>query len=191
MTGRPTMTVTATSLPDVKLIQPVVHRDDRGFFLETYHHARYVEAGIADLFVQDNHSRSVQRTVRGLHMQCTKLQAKLVRVVAGEIFDVAVDVRVGSPTFGAWTGARLSADNACQLYVPAGFAHGFAVVSAVAEVEYKCSAFYDAADEIAIRFDDPAIGVEWPVAAPVLSRRDAAAPPLADLLPRLPPFASR
>jgi len=113
-----------------------------------------------------------------------------VRVILGEIFDVAVDVRVGSPTFGRWAGATLSDANGDQLYVPEGFAHGFAVVSEVAEVEYKCSAYYDAADEIAIRFDDPAIGVAWPVTAPILSSRDAQALPLAEMLPRLPRFAS-
>lgn len=180
------MIVTDTVLPGVKLIQPVVHRDERGFFVETYHHRRYAEAGIPDVFVQDNHSRSVKGTLRGLHLQRTALQAKLVRVIRGEIFDVAVDVRVGSPTFGQWAGERLSESNAHQLFVPAGFAHGFAVVSDVAEVEYKCSAFYDAADEIAIRFDDPAIGVAWPVAEPILSRRDAQALSLASLRHLLP-----
>lgn len=184
------MQVIDTEVPGVKLVTPVVHRDARGFFLETYHHQRYAEAGIGDVFVQDNHSKSVRGTLRGLHMQRTKLQAKLVRVIAGEIFDVAVDVRRGSPWFGRWTGARLSAENAHQLYVPAGFAHGFAVVSDIAEVEYKCSAFYDPADEIAIRFDDPAIGIEWPVPNPILSARDAAARPLAELHDRLPHIAT-
>ena len=182
------MTVTDTPLPGVKVVHPMVHRDERGFFLETYHQRRYAEAGVATTFVQDNHSRSAKGTLRGLHMQLASPQAKLVRAVAGEIFDVAVDVRVGSPTFGRWFGAHLSATNFAQLYVPEGFAHGFAVVSDVAEVEYKCSAFYDAADEIAIRFDDPAIGVAWPVTEPTLSRRDATALPLADLMARLPRF---
>jgi dTDP-4-dehydrorhamnose 3,5-epimerase len=186
-----TMTVTETSLPGVKLIQPVVHRDQRGFFVETYHHRRYAEAGIPDVFVQDNHSRSVKGTLRGLHMQRTALQAKLVRVIRGEIFDVAVDVRAGSPTFGQWAAELLSETNAHQLYVPEGFAHGFAVVSDVAEVEYKCSAFYDAADEIAIRFDDPAIGIAWPVREPILSKRDAEAPLLEALRDRLPEFPLR
>ncbi len=185
------MTVTDTPLPGVKVVHPVVHRDDRGFFLETYHQRRYAEAGIATTFVQDNCSRSAKRTLRGLHLQLTSPQAKLVRVVLGEIFDVAVDVRVGSPTFGQWFGVLLSYTNAAQLFVPEGFAHGFAVVSDVAEVEYKCSAFYDAADEIAIRFDDPAIGVQWPVLEPMLSRRDATALPLADVMDRLPRFAAR
>lgn len=183
------MTVTDLDLPGVKLVAPVVHRDDRGFFLETFHQQRYADAGISAVFVQDNHSRSVRGTLRGLHMQRTKLQAKLVRVIAGEIFDVAVDVRLGSPTFGRWTSARLSAENAHQMFVPGGFAHGFAVVSDLAEVEYKCSAFYDPADEIAIRFDDPAIGIAWPVQAPILSKRDAAAKPLAEMHGLLPAFA--
>jgi dTDP-4-dehydrorhamnose 3,5-epimerase len=185
------MTVTDTPLPGVKVVHPVVHRDDRGFFLETYHARRYAEGGIEAVFVQDNHSRSVRGTLRGLHLQLTSPQAKLVRVVLGEIFDVAVDVRVGSPTFGQWFGAHLSHTNAAQLFVPEGFAHGFAVVSEVAEVEYKCSTFYDAADEIAIRFDDPAIGVEWPVTAPMLSRRDGSAAPLAEVIDRLPRFVAR
>lgn len=180
--------VVDTPLPGVKVIRPVVHRDPRGFFLETYHLDRYAAAGIGDVFVQDNHSRSVFGTVRGLHLQRTKLQAKLVRVIAGEVFDVAVDVRVGSPRFGQWTGVRLSSENAWQMYVPAGFAHGFAVLSEVAEVEYKCSACYDAADEIAVKFDDPAIGVEWPVAQPILSNRDRQARPLAEITGLLPAF---
>ncbi len=185
------MTVTDTPLPGVKVVHPVVHRDDRGFFLETFHARRYAEGGIEAVFVQDNHSRSVQGTLRGLHLQLKSPQAKLIRVVLGEIFDVAVDVRVGSPTFGRWFGALLSHTSAAQLFVPEGFAHGFAVVSDVAEVEYKCSTFYDAADEIAIRFDDPAIGVAWPVTAPMLSRRDATAAPLANLMDRLPRYAVR
>ncbi len=188
MSGLDTMTVTGASVADVKIVQPVVYRDVRGFVLETYRRDRYVAAGIADLFVQDNHSRSVRHAVRGLHMQVTALQAKLVRVVKGEIFDVAVDLRVGSPTFGQWCGVTLSEDNFRQLFVPKGFAHGFAVLSDVADVEYKCSAFYDPADEIAIRFDDPAIGIEWPVTSPIVSSRDAAARPLADCLERLPRY---
>jgi dTDP-4-dehydrorhamnose 3,5-epimerase len=185
------MTISATPLAGVKVVHPVVHRDDRGFFLETYHARRYAAAGVAATFVQDNHSRSVQGALRGLHLQLTSPQAKLVRVVLGEIFDVAVDVRVGSPTFGQWFGAHLSHTNAVQLFLPEGFAHGFAVLSEVAEVEYKCSAFYDPADEIAIRFDDPAIGVAWPVTEPILSPRDATAALLADVLDRLPRFAAR
>jgi dTDP-4-dehydrorhamnose 3,5-epimerase len=182
------MTVTDAPLAGLKIIRPTVFRDARGAFLETYHQQRYVEAGIDTPFVQDNYSRSGRHTIRGLHLQVRAPQAKLVRVVAGEAFDVAVDVRQGSPTFGRWFGLTLSGDNYVQLYIPAGFAHGFAVVSETAEVEYKCSAFYDPADEIAIRYDDPAIGIQWPVAAPVLSVRDAAAPVLAALHDRLPRY---
>ena len=182
------MTVTDTPLPGLKIVQPVVYRDERGFFVEAYHQRRYAQAGLHATFVQDNHSRSTKGTLRGLHMQLTSPQAKLVRAVLGEVFDVAVDVRVGSPTFGRWFGVHLTADRFTQVFVPEGFAHGFAVISDVAEVEYKCSAFYDAADEIAIRFDDPTIGVAWPVGAPILSRRDAAAPALAEVIDRLPRF---
>lgn len=185
------MTVTDTPLAGLKVVHPVVHRDDRGFFLETYHQRRYAEAGIDTTFVQDNYSRSTKGTLRGLHLQLGTPQAKLLRVVSGEIFDVAVDVRVGSPTFGKWFGVLLSEANFAQLYVPEGFAHGFAVVSETADVEYKCSAFYSAADEVAIRFDDPEIGVDWPVTAPTLSRRDATALPLTEMLPRLPRFDPR
>ncbi|MBL8138800.1 MAG: dTDP-4-dehydrorhamnose 3,5-epimerase [Acidobacteria bacterium] len=179
------MTVTDAPLPGLKIIEPAVFRDQRGFFLETYHQRRYCDAGIDTVFVQDNYSRSGRGTIRGLHIQVTSPQAKLVRVVHGVIFDVAVDVRRGSPTFGRWFGETLSADNFKQLYIPGGFAHGFAVVSNYAEIEYKCSAFYDPADEISIRWDDPAIGVEWPVESPLLSARDAAAPSLAAVRDRL------
>ena len=165
MTG-PVMRVLETPLPGVRLIEPAVHRDSRGFFLESYHERRYAEAGITARFVQDNYSRSGKGTVRGLHAQLAAPQAKLMRVVAGAIFDVAVDIRVGSPTFGRWFGETLSGDNFKQLFIPEGFVHGFAVVSNYAEIEYKCSAFYDPADEIAVRWDDPAIGIEWPVTAP-------------------------
>lgn len=183
------MTVTDAPLPGLKIIEPAVFRDQRGFFLETYHQRRYCDAGIDTVFVQDNYSRSGRGTIRGLHIQVTSPQAKLVRVVHGVIFDVAVDVRRGSPTFGRWFGETLSADNFKQLYIPGGFAHGFAVVSNYAEIEYKCSAFYDPADEISIRWDDPAIGVEWPVTSPILSPRDAAAKPLSEVHDWLPRYA--
>jgi dTDP-4-dehydrorhamnose 3,5-epimerase len=174
--------VIATELAGVLLIEPTVHRDARGFFLETWHEARYREHGVDVHFVQDNHSRSTHGTLRGLHAQLgAHPQAKLVRCVAGEIFDVAVDVRVGSPTFGRWVGERLSADNFRQLYLPVGFAHGFCVTSETAEVEYKCSAPYAPQDEIAVAWNDPAVGIRWPVAEPRLSSRDAAAPRLAAL----------
>jgi dTDP-4-dehydrorhamnose 3,5-epimerase len=182
------MKVTHAPLPGLTIIEPDVYRDSRGFFLETYHQRRYSEAGIDTVFVQDNYSRSCRDTIRGLHMQVRSPQAKLVRVVAGAIFDVAVDVRLGSPTFGRWFGVTLSSDNFTQLFIPPGFAHGFAVVSDYAEIEYKCSAFYDPADEIAVRWNDPAIGIEWPVLTPTLSARDAAASPLTELRDRLPRY---
>ena len=173
------------ALPEVILVVPDVHRDARGFFLETYHARKYREGGIDAVFVQDNQSRSKRGTLRGLHAQVKSPQGKLVRAVSGEIFDVAVDIRPSSPTFGRWVGATLTAANAEQLWVPPGFGHGFCVLSDEADVEYKCTALYDPQDEIAIRWNDPAIGVRWPVAEPVLSARDASAEPLASLRERL------
>jgi dTDP-4-dehydrorhamnose 3,5-epimerase len=180
--------VTRCAIPDVLLVEPDVHRDARGFFLETYHAEKYRALGIADPFVQDNHSRSGQGTIRGLHLQVRRPQAKLIRVIEGEIFDVAVDVRRGSPTFGKWVASRLSADTMLECFVPAGFAHGFAVTSAAAQVEYKCTDVYDAANEIGIAWNDPALGIEWPVTSPILSPRDATNPPLSALADRLPVF---
>lgn len=177
--------VLPTELPGVLVIEPDVHRDMRGFFLETYHASRYAEGGIRGPFVQDNHSRSGAGTIRGLHVQLRRPQAKLVRVIEGEIYDVAVDVRRGSPTFGRWVSTTLSAENFRQWYVPAGFAHGFAVVSAVAQVEYKCSEFYDPKSEIGIAWNDPTLAISWPVKNPVLSTRDAGHARLAEL-DRLP-----
>ena len=176
------------AIPGVIVIEPDVHRDPRGFFLETYHTEKYQAGGIADVFVQDNQSRSAGGTIRGLHLQRRHPQGKLIRVIEGEIFDVAVDVRLGSPTFGKWVGVTLSADNFKQCYIPQGFAHGFAVVSAVAQVEYKCTDVYDAPSEIGIAWDDPAIGITWPVSNPVLSDRDKKHPRLADVL-GLPTFS--
>jgi len=175
------------SIPGVIVIEPDVHQDRRGFFLETYHVDKYRDGGIRDVFVQDNHSRSLRGTLRGLHLQLKRPQGKLIRVIEGEIFDVAVDVRRGSPTFGKWVGVTLSADNFKQVYVPKGFAHGFAVVSDIAQVEYKCTDLYDPASEIGIAWDDPAIGITWPVSDPVLSDRDKRHPRLADA-PNLPAF---
>lgn len=167
-------------LPEVILVVPDVHRDARGFFLETYHARKYREGGIDATFVQDNQSRSRRGTLRGLHAQLRSPQGKLVRAAQGEIFDVAVDIRPGSPTFGKWVGATLTAANAEQLWVPPGFGHGFCVLSDEADVEYKCTALYDPTDEIAIRWNDPTIGIRWPLAEPVLSARDQAAKPLAE-----------
>ena len=177
------MKVTPTpTLPDVLVVEPRVHRDDRGFFVETYHAQRYRDAGIDAAFVQDNHSRSVRHTLRGLHWQVAPHpQAKLVRVVDGEILDVAVDIREDSPTFGRWAAVRLSSENFRQLFVPIGFAHGFLVLSETADIEYKCSDIYDPAAERGLMWDDPAIAIAWPVTSPILSARDRAHPPLAAL----------
>jgi dTDP-4-dehydrorhamnose 3,5-epimerase len=175
-----------TDIPEVLLLEPTLYRDDRGFFLETYHAARYAESGITGPFVQDNHSRSVSRALRGLHLQIRHPQAKLVRVIRGAIFDVAVDVRRGSPTFRHWVGVTLTADNFLQCYIPEGFAHGFCVLSEDAEVEYKCTALYDPQGELGIAWNDPAIGIEWPVSDPILSVRDRSHPALHAVVERLP-----
>lgn len=181
------MRVVPTDLPGVVIIEPVVHRDARGFFLETFNAARFASAGLSVTFVQDNHSSSVQGTLRGLHAQRTRPQGKLVRVIEGEIWDVAVDVRPDQPTFGKWTATTLSADNFRQLYIPPGFAHGFCVLSPIAQVEYKCTALYDREDEIGIVYNDPDIGIPWPVAQPILSDRDRSHPRLAEVRTRLMP----
>jgi dTDP-4-dehydrorhamnose 3,5-epimerase len=171
----------ATELPGVVLCVPEVFRDARGFFMETYHAARYMEGGVRAVFVQDNRSRSSKGVLRGLHFQLHKPQAKLVSCVRGEIWDVAVDIRRGSPTFGKWSAAVLSEENHRQLFIPGGFAHGFCVLSDVAEIQYKCSEFYDPRDDRGVRWNDPALAVAWPVADPVLSVKDAAQPWLKDL----------
>jgi dTDP-4-dehydrorhamnose 3,5-epimerase len=170
-----------TDIDGVLLVEPDVFRDPRGFFLETFHARKYREGGIAADFVQDNHSRSGRGTLRGLHSQLRRPQGKLVRAVRGEIFDVAVDIRPGSKTFGRWTGATLSEENFRQIWVPPGFAHGFCVLSEMAEVEYKCTDFYDKGDEIGILWNDPAIGIDWPVEEPLLSAKDAALPRLSEV----------
>jgi dTDP-4-dehydrorhamnose 3,5-epimerase len=180
--------VVPTTLAGVLLIEPDVHRDGRGFFLETYHADRYAALGIAGPFVQDNHSRSVAGTVRGLHLQVRRPQAKLVRVIEGEIYDVAVDVRRGSPTFGRWVAVTLSADSFRQCYVPIGFAHGFAVTSPVAEIEYKCTDVYDPAGEVGIIWNDPTLAIPWPIEAPFLSDRDRLHPRLDDVTHLLPAY---
>jgi dTDP-4-dehydrorhamnose 3,5-epimerase len=175
------MKVYATTLADVKVIEPFVRSDDRGFFVETWHEARYSEAGINRPFVQDNHSRSVQGVLRGLHYQIVQPQGKLVRVVIGEVFDVAVDLRRSSATFGRWVGIVLSAENHRQLWIPPGFAHGFYTLSPTADLLYKCTDYYAPAHDRVLRWDDPAVGIEWPLIGgrpPILSPRDAAALPL-------------
>ncbi len=179
------MKFTPTELPEVILVEPDVHRDDRGFFLEVFHGQKYAEGGIDVAFVQDNQSRSSHGTLRGLHSQCRQPQGKLVRVIEGEIFDVAVDGRPESPSFGGWVGVALSGENFKQLYVPPGFLHGFCVLSDRADVEYKCTDFYNGADEISVRWNDPAIGIKWPLSEPLLSPKDRDAPLLADAAPRL------
>ena len=172
------MNVIATKLPGVVIIEPRVFRDERGFFLETYHAERYAEAGLDVAFVQDKHSRSVRNTLRGLHYQKTKPQGKLVRAVEGEVFDVAADIDPASPTYGQWVGVSLSADNFRQLYVPPGYAHGFCVVSEFAQIEYKCTDFYDPDDEGGVMWDDPVLSIDWPTRAPLLSARDQGHPRL-------------
>lgn len=178
-----------TPLEGVLVIEPDVHRDDRGFFLETYHAEKYTAAGLGARFVQDNHSRSTRGTLRGLHAQLRKPQGKLVRAIEGEIFDVAVDFRRGSPTFGQWFGETLSADNFLQLYIPVGFLHGFLVTSDIAQVEYKCTDLYDPGGELSVSWNDPEIGINWPGGGgePVLSKKDAAAVSLKDVTD-LPPY---
>ena len=168
------------------LVEPLVHRDARGFFLETYHRDKYAAGGIDAAFVQDNHSRSGRGTLRGLHAQVRRPQGKLIRCVEGEIFDVAVDIRRGSPSYGRWVGARISAEDFRQLWIPPGFAHGFCVLSDVAQVEYKCTELYDPADEVAIAWNDPDIGIDWPIADPLVSETDGRAPRLREVAARLP-----
>lgn len=176
----------AGELPGVVVVEPDVYRDSRGYFLESYQAEKYRAAGIVGPFVQDNESRSTVGTLRGLHLQHRRPQGKLIRVIDGEIWDVAVDVRRGSPSFGRWAAVTLSSDNFKQVYVPPGFAHGFCVLSAVARVEYKCTEFYDPSDEIGIAWNDPALGIAWPVRDPLLSERDRRQPTLAVQMDQLP-----
>ena len=175
------MNVTTTDLPGVVVVEPTVHGDHRGFFVETYHRQRYAEHGIDAIFVQDNHSRSEGPILRGLHAQGRRPQGKLVRAVEGAIFDVAVDIRVASPTFGRWVGVELSAESFRQLWVPPGFAHGFCVLGEAAQVEYKCTELYAPDDELGVAWNDPQIGIAWPVDDPVLSAKDREAKTLAEL----------
>lgn len=177
------MDVVSLAIPDVKLVTPRRFDDDRGFFCQTYHQKQYQDAGIPSVFVQDNWSHSSKGVLRGLHYQLKNPQAKLVTVLRGEVFDVVVDIRKGSPTFGKWVAERLSAENGLQLYVPEGFAHGFLVLSDEVDFLYKCSGFYTPGDEYGIRWDDPEIGVLWPAdETPLLAEKDAAAPCLKNVL---------
>jgi len=175
-----------TKLAGVVLLGPQVHGDERGFMVETYRRDAWAEAGVEVEFVQHNHSRSAKDTLRGLHFQTEPGQAKLVRCPRGRIFDVAVDLRRGSPTYRQWEGHVLDDETHRQLFVPAGFGHGFAVLSDVADVTYLLSSIYDPATESGIAWDDPDVGVEWPVGDPLLSERDRAAPRLAEVSGSLP-----
>ncbi len=177
-----------TEIPGVILVEPDVHGDERGFFLESYHEPRYRDGGIRERFVQDNHSRSARGTLRGLHGQFPHTQGKLVRTIEGEIYDVAVDARRHSPSYGKFVAVALSADNHLQLYIPPGFVHGFCVISDVAQVEYKCTEIYHREDEFSVAWDDPDLGIPWPVSDPVLSGKDRNAPPLCEVRDRLVEF---
>lgn len=175
------MNVVPTDLPGVVILEPRIFRDDRGHFLESYNADRYREAGLPDRFTQDNVSFSKANVLRGLHYQLPNAQGKLVSALRGSVFDVAVDVRRGSPTFGRWVGVVLSDENMRQLYIPEGFAHGFAVMSDCAVFHYKCTAPYDPKSEGSIAWNDPEIGIDWPIRNALLSPKDAAAPRLADV----------
>ncbi|MGB2375144.1 MAG: dTDP-4-dehydrorhamnose 3,5-epimerase [Porticoccaceae bacterium] len=175
------MNIIQTKLANCVIIEPKVYGDDRGFFLETFQAERYTTAGITLPFVQDNHSRSSKGVLRGLHFQKTKPQGKLVRVVRGEVYDVAVDIRLGSPTYGRWEAVVLSEDNKKQFWVPPGFAHGFVVISDSADFEYKCTDYYDPSDEGSLLWSDPDLNIPWPIDNPILSEKDARAPLLANL----------
>lgn len=177
-----------TRLPGVLIIEPDVYSDERGWFVETYHAPKYQDGGIPLSFVQDNCSSSVRGTLRGLHAQMSRPQGKLVRVIRGEVFDVAVDIRRSSPTFASWESVLLTADNFKQIYIPPGFAHGFFVLSDVAEVEYKCTDVYTPGDEIIIAWNDTQIGIQWPNDAPILSPKDTAGQSLQFMWDRLPEF---
>jgi len=185
------MKVIPSDLSDVLIVEPQVFTDPRGYFMETYHEKRYAGSGIAEHFVQDNNSFSAKGTLRGLHYQLVHSQAKLVQVIKGRVFDVAVDIRRGSPNFGQWVGVELSSENHRQLFIPKGFAHGFFVLSDTAYFTYKCTDFYAPDDEYGIFWSDPDIGIRWPDGTPLLSEKDLAYPRLSDLSPdALPEYPS-
>jgi dTDP-4-dehydrorhamnose 3,5-epimerase len=175
------MKVVQTDLPGVLLIEPAVYGDERGFFLETWSAARSASQGLPTSFVQDNLSRSSRGVLRGLHLQNPNSQGKLIHVLEGEVFDVAVDVRRGSPDFGRWVGFNLSGENHRQVYVPEGFAHGFCVLSETALFAYKCTDVYNPNAELSVLWNDPAIGIEWPIAEPLLSSKDRNGMPLREI----------
>jgi len=183
------MKITTTDLSGVIIIEPDVFGDPRGYFFEGWHQAKYQELGVPTKFVQDNISFSCQGVLRGLHVQYPQPQGKLVSVLQGEVFDVAVDIRVGSPTYRQWVGVTLSSDNKRQFYVPEGFAHGFCVLSATALFMYKCTDYYNPATETGLLWNDPDLKIDWPLTAPVLSAKDSCSLRLRDISPeRLPPF---
>jgi dTDP-4-dehydrorhamnose 3,5-epimerase len=173
--------VTKTPLSGVVVVKNRVFGDERGFFMETYNQQRFESMGLPSNFVQDNHSRSSKGVLRGLHYQFPQWQGKLVRVVSGAIFDVAVDIRSDSTTFGQWYGIEISEENHLQLYIPPGFAHGFVTLSDSADLAYKCTSLYNAEDDAGIAWNDPDIGIDWPVSDPLVSEKDAAAPPLSKI----------
>jgi dTDP-4-dehydrorhamnose 3,5-epimerase len=180
------MEIFPTSIPEVVVLAPPVFTDSRGYFFETYQQQKYAALGITKPFVQDNQSRSTKHVLRGLHFQLRHPQAKLVRVTQGTVFDVAVDMRRNSPTFGKWHGEILSAENRKQMYIPENFAHGFCVLSDSAEFLYKCTDFYVPGDEAGLIWNDTQIGIEWPIQEPILSAKDAVLPGWADALDLLP-----
>jgi dTDP-4-dehydrorhamnose 3,5-epimerase len=175
------MRLIETAIPGLRLIEPDVHEDARGFFFESYHKDRFARLGIHESFVQDNHARSIRNTLRGLHYQIKRPQAKLCRVIEGEVLDVAVDIRRGSPHFGRQVSVRLSAANRLQIFIPEGFAHGYLVISETAEFVYKCSDFYYAEHDRGVAWNDPYIGIEWGIEHPILSPKDCRNPRLADI----------
>ena len=180
------MVIRRSRLEGVLVIEPHLIRDQRGYFVETWHVERYAQIGVPATFAQDNRSCSVRNTLRGLHYQWRRPQGKLVQVVDGEIFDVAVDIRPESPTFGHWEGVYLSADNFRQYWIPGGFAHGFCVLSDIAVVEYKCTEVYDAEGEAGLLWNDPDLGIDWPVKDPILSPKDQAQKRFAEVFGRKP-----
>jgi len=182
------MRVLETGIPDVRLLEPDVHGDERGFFVEYFHSARFQKNGLDLHFAQLNHSRSEKNILRGLHYQLDQPQGKLVQVITGEVFDVAVDIRKGSPTFGRWTGQVLSERNHYQLYIPPGFAHGFCVLSDSADFLYLCTDLYRSEDEYGIAWDDPELGIKWPAGSFKLSGKDKGNPALSAAVAVLPQF---
>jgi dTDP-4-dehydrorhamnose 3,5-epimerase len=169
------------SLSEVIIIEPDIFKDNRGVFMETYHYGKYSDAGIEQVFVQDNHSHSKKNVLRGLHYQLRNPQGKLVYVIKGKIFDVAIDIRRGSPTFGKWSGALLSDENRCQLFIPKGFAHGLCVLSETADVIYKNTDLYAPGDKYGILWSDPSINIAWPIKNPILSEKDSTNPKLSEI----------